>query len=158
MEEDKYRKWDLGLKCFAMLGATFAFLWGVIEYRQSDEREYKKEYWLKQLEVCEKVSETVARVSRIKKSVDRAKHIDELSELYFGQAALVLENESLRQFREFIDLVSTCSNKEDINECHYMNMRGYQLNVAKSCRNQLAKSWKVELESLNSEITKPVIW
>ncbi len=62
------------------------------------------------------------------------------------------------EFRVFIDLVVSCEDKKELNECHYQNMGGYQFNVAKACRNELIKSWNHDMDLLKENIGKPMSW
>jgi len=158
MNEAKYKKSDFILKWLVLLGSGIAFIWGMYEYRENAAREFKKPFLEQQIETCQEVTALVAQIARIENNAKRAEQVDRLSILYFSKAALFLTDEALREFRVFIDLVVGCENKEKINECHYLNMGGYQFNVAKACRNELIRSWNHDMELLKEDIGQPMSW
>ncbi len=158
MDENIYRKWDIHIKALALSGAVLSMLWGIYEYRESAQREFKKPFLEEQLKTCKEVTFLVAETVRIKNNKDRFLQLDELSVVYFSTSALFLSHGVLREFRVFIDLVDHCKDKKEINECHHQNMGRYQFNVAKACRNQLVKSWGQDIEHLKENIEKPMSW
>ncbi len=158
MNEAKYEKSDFILKWLALFGSVAAFIWGMYEYHENTAREFKKPFLEQQIKTCQDVTTLVAQVARIENNTKRAEQVDNLSILYFSRAALFLTDEALREFRGFIDLVISCENKEKINECHYLNMGGYQFNVARACRNDLIRSWNHDMELLKKDIGEPMSW
>ncbi len=97
MDDAEYKKADIRIKWLVLLGSAAAFIWGVYEYRENAEREFKKPFLEKQIQVCQDVTTLVAQVARIKSNSKRAEQIDKLSILYFSRSALFLTDEALHE-------------------------------------------------------------
>ena len=154
MNESKYRTYDVIIKLIVILGSLCAFFWGIYEYRENSEREFKKPYLEMQIQTCVEISELVSSVSRIENNIKRAEKVDELSFLFFGKGALFLSDKALTEFRNFITLIQSCKTKKNINECNNNNMGVFQLNVSNACRNDLINSWENDTSMLVQEIRK----
>lgn len=157
MKEEQYRKADFLIKVVALLGAGSAFAYGVYQYSLDNEREFKRVFVEEQLETCKEVSTLVASVAQIKDNKERSAKSVELSALYFGRAALTLNDETMRHFRTFIDITSNAHEEKPINEYYYGNLGSYQFAIAQACRNYLIDSWDVKLERLTQQVWEPRI-
>ncbi len=157
MAISKYQIFDLIIKGIALSVSASILVYAVYTFKEQSNREFKKPYLVAQIEACKEITKLVAKVSTIKTIEGRAKYSDELSILYFSQAVLFLNDEVLDEFRVFINATKECPGKKEINECHHLNLGGYQRNIAHACRNGLINSWSGEINNLVEEVYHPLL-
>jgi hypothetical protein len=63
MNDAEYKKADIRLKWVVLFGSTVAFICGMYEYRENAEREFKKPFLEKQIQVCQDVTSLVGNFS-----------------------------------------------------------------------------------------------
>jgi len=95
MKESTYKLLDMLLKYAALLGASFAFIFGTYQYKLDNEREFKKAFLIEQLETCKEIVSLVSEVSQVRDNKQRGAYVSRMWSLYFGRAALSLNDETL---------------------------------------------------------------
>lgn len=112
MNEETYRKWDIGLKIVAPILTVAGLLIGVWQFSreqaaqlerqyqliaENDRNEFKRKAWEKQLDVYTKVSGVVGRIASGDQSKDQMKKdIDQFNSLYWGDMIYV-EDEAVEK-------------------------------------------------------------
>jgi hypothetical protein len=112
MNEEIYRKWDVGLKIIAPILAVAGLLAGVWQFTreqaaqlerqyqliaENDRLEFKRKVWEKQLDVYMKVSNVVGRLASGNQSKDQlTKEIEQFDSLYWGDMIYV-EDEAVEK-------------------------------------------------------------
>src|SRR5260370_37539061 len=105
MNEETYRKWDVGMKIVAPILTVAALLVGVWQFirgqsaqlerqyqliAENDRIEFKRKVWEKQLDVDLKISSVVGRIASGDQSKDQlTKDIDQFNSLYWGDMIYV---------------------------------------------------------------------
>jgi hypothetical protein len=117
--------------------------------KASSEREFRKPFWSKQIELYFDATSTAAMIATLPEdSQDRKKATERFWQLYYGPLVSV-EDESVMKAKVAF---GKCLDEIDI-ECESPSVRANKLkalslDLANSCRSSVGKNWDVELNNL----------
>lgn len=125
--------------------AVAAFTFGIIQYRSNQEKEFKKSFLSKQLELYSEVSSSAARLAVLDDSDERNKEFIHFKELYHGNLRMVADKKVYDEVQSFLNT--------------YMNLRTERTRqreiedasrrLASICRESVQQTWEVPLQSLD---------
>src|SRR5205823_1787859 len=115
------------------------FVFGVIQYRTNQEKEFKKSFLTKQLESYDELIKSTARLAELYPGDERTKEFVHLKQLYHGSLRMVADkkvyDETQKFFDLFIDLQDIPTKQRDIEEA--------SRKLAVVCRESLQATWEV---------------
>lgn len=125
--------------------AIAAFVFGIIQYRSNQEKEFKKSFLTKQLESYAEITKSAARLAVLDAGDERTREFGHFKELYHGSLRMVADKkvyDETRNFMDyFMDLQSVPTRQREIQEA--------SRRLAVSCRESLQQTWDVPLEELD---------
>jgi hypothetical protein len=157
MDDGEARFWDSAFKIVSAIGLIAAGCWTVSQYFQSRAREHEaykhqvesaaveaaKPFNSKQLEVYVELTEAAARLAEVglpkTDQITNRRHFDLLVNGPFKLVAGEAVNKAVSEFY-------LCLNE---NKCPDGRLDHYSRNIARSCRESVAKSWNITLEPLS---------
>ncbi len=144
MNEGEFRRFDAVMKIVSAVGAAAVFLWGLHRYHEEQaellharieaeqlarDREFRRELWMRQLDMLSRVSMTASRIAAIageRTSTDFAQAVRDYEELYWGNVVFVDDPEltqamdalrhELRYFEEGLEPVGNLSGEDRIKQ------------------------------------------
>ncbi|WP_308366438.1 hypothetical protein [Microbulbifer sp. TB1203] len=150
MDEHRYRLIDLSIKSFALMGAAIAFFSGIYQFQESNEKDYKLEFWNKQLEVCSKGSELSTKLAIDVEEKIKQDDIYALYQIIYGDARYFLTDKPRDDLMAVMQHGVNCSGERiSEDECNHNYFNSVVLRFAQSCRDMLAKSWNMSLHTIN---------
>jgi hypothetical protein len=127
------------------LVAVLGFLLGIYSFNSQKEKDYKQEFWNKQLNFYEDLIQTTSRLSTLEPSEERMKTNQHFKELFHGVAILYMDDSVAIEVKRFVELYidyqSDLTLQTDVQECSRI--------LAQKCRKSLQKNWELPLRDIN---------
>lgn len=77
---------------------------GIWQYKETAERDFKKRYWEKQLELYSEVSQSASRLATTQNNDERQKERLHLYSLYHGPLIMVVDDNAAAALKRFVQL------------------------------------------------------
>lgn len=148
MTEEQYRSRDLLLKLVSALLVVCTFSAGVLQYRDTSQREFKRKFWEKQLDLYQEASRSAAQLSIIQDEEARVPIYQRFLELYHGEMVLVEDNQVKNAMKSFVELYIDYQDNRGLQDELQSSARA----LARTCRKSLADSWDIDLEDLDFSV------
>ena len=124
--------------------AIAAFVFGFIQYRDNQERDFKRTFLGKQMDLYLEISNSAARLAVLDDSDERNKEFIHFKVLYHGDLRMVADrkvfDETQKFFNKYINLQSDQTKQGDIEK--------ESRELARVCRESLRETWDVNLPTL----------
>ena len=154
MNNNEYNLADTIIKFLGFLGVVISLFVGGCQFNKNIAKEYKKPLWEAQLKLCGETVKITSLLARSEKDgkVDQ-RQVDALFKTFYGEAPLLLSQETMNSLREMGRLAYQCNNPEnkETNMCKGPIFNGLSLDFARSCRDMIIKSSGLPIEKLNSD-------
>lgn len=152
MEQTRYNLLDTRIKITTIIITIFFTFVGFRQYKEIKEREFKKEFYQKQIET---IDETISILTSFEKSKnDKERSYARLWDIFYGKGRLYLDQEMFNVLSTAAKHVAVCEQKiyksEKIN-CEQWSPYGYASLFAKTARKSLGKNWKYDFEEITTE-------
>jgi hypothetical protein len=151
MDENSHRKWDILLKAIGAASIAIGGVFGLWQYRDTTEKEFRKPFWEKQIDVYFEVSKAAATIATLDETnTEKKKETeDEFWKLYWGQVVLVED----KPVKDAMQRFSQCLKGEDEycrsdDELKKEELQKLSLELANSCRSSISNSWDIDLKNL----------
>lgn len=161
MTDYEYKFWDTAIKSAVFLVTIISINIGIEQFSESLEKEYKKPFWEEQLKLCQKAVKVTSLLARSERNgkVDQDK-LDALFDIYYGEAPLLMNNETMKLLGEMGRRAYLCNNdvyknKRTENECTGPIFNGHSLDFSESCRDMVIKSSNLPIDVLGSNLLRP---
>ena len=109
------------------------------------EKEFKKHFWEKQLELYLEASNKAAQLALIEANNDKKKAYQRFLELYHGDLVLVEDQKVKDAMKDFIELYIDYQRDKGLHESLLTSSRA----LARTCRQSLAETWNIQLQDLD---------
>ena len=157
MNQVAYNRWDTIFKgiglVFIVVSAPFA-LW---QYHYAQEREFKKAFYEKQIEVVTEVFDVLAEIDTAKTDEEKMAAAAKFWVIYHGKSRAFLDSKMFEALRVPADYVAGCVTKvrkPNIISCENFTASMSAPGFASAARTQLSEVWSLSL----SEIAKEDPW
>jgi hypothetical protein len=137
---------------FALLIASAGAVFGLIQYYETVQRDFRKPLWEKQLNLYLEATGAAAKLVELPNDHDPiAKDEYKRSwikfwELYYGELAVVEDPDVSAAMVNF----GTCLRQYQTNECDTVTLKRRSLELAATCRRSVSTSWKQNLRELGN--------
>lgn len=152
MKQTRYNFWDTRIKSVALIISILLAFFGFSQYKELKEREFKKEFYKKQIETIDEVVNILLGYANSKKNKEEL-YID-LSNIFYGKGRLYLDQEMFRVLNDAAKYVAVCEKKiyqsDEIN-CELWQPYGFAALFAKTARKSLGENWKYNFEEITAE-------
>jgi len=145
MQEDKHRTYDLILKLTSSVVVVITILIGIWQYREAAEREFKRRYWEKQLELYFEASGAASRLATSLDKNERDKERLHLYTLYHGPLIMVIDDEGSKALKTFVQLSIDYERDPGLQ----VQLQSLSRELAHVFRKSLANSKDVKLQDLD---------
>jgi hypothetical protein len=144
MNEETYRRRDFALKFVAAALALVGAAVGIYEYLDGVQQQSRRPYWERQVALYFDATSAAATLATSDDETKRSTAAAEFWKLYWGPLALVEDREVEATMVQFGDCLAT--------RCPQAQLQQLSLALAHTCRNSLAKSWKLTLDQLKGRV------
>lgn len=152
MDQARHNRWDTIIKSTALILSVCLAVFGFWQYRELKEREFKKEFYKKQIETIDEVVKILLSYGTTEKNKDKL-YID-LSNIFYGKGRLYLDQEMFHVLNESAKYVAVCEQKlyqsNKVN-CEQWDPYGYASLFAKTARKSLGENWKYDFDEITAE-------
>jgi len=127
-----------------------------MQFKESQEREYKKTFYEKQLEVISSVFDVMNEIDAAQSSEDRDKALKKFWMIYQGTGRAFLNSEMFESLNGLpLDYVRGCiaqlQKPKIIQECSNFSASQSITGFAKTAREELSKNWSQEFVNIGLE-------
>ncbi|MDO6612278.1 hypothetical protein Q4601_06935 [Shewanella sp. 1_MG-2023] len=154
MDDKQYNLADTIIKSLGFGGVVVSLFIGGWQFNKNIEKEYKKPLWEAQLKLCSETVKITSLLARSEKDgkVDQ-KQVDALFKTFYGEAPLLLSQETMNSLGEMGRLAYQCNNptNKKTSRCKGPIFNGLSLNFSRSCRDMIIKSSGLPIDKLNSD-------
>jgi hypothetical protein len=135
------------IRYLTLVGSVVAFGWTIVHYLDTVNRDKDKELSTKritaskpfldlQLKLYAEATQTASYIANNPDSAERKQRITRFLELYWGELALVERGKVASAMKAY---------KSDLDSGTFSTLPGRALDIAHACRDELAKSWELDL-------------
>ena len=153
MKPETYNKVDTIIKIVGLVFAIFAGSFAFVQYRDAQEREFKKIFYEKQLGVVSEVFDTLAEVDSAKTEEGKRAAAAKFWMIYQGKGRTFLDQEMFQAMKPPAEYIAGCITKIEKpkylceNYTAAMSVTGF----APVARRQLSEVWHLSLSEIGKE-------
>lgn len=147
---------DTVIKVVSLFALLVSGLFAIIQYKDIQEREYKKPFYEEQIKTVDEVFETLSEVDRATSDIDRKNAATKFWMVYHGKASTFLDSKMFAELNIPAEYVAACITKvrkSKIISCENFTASMSAVGFAKVARQQLALGWKQSFDSIGKEDT-----
>lgn len=137
------------------IGSLFALLasgiFAIVQYKDIKEREYKKPFYEKQIEVVEEVFNVLSEIDKASSSEEKIRAATNFWMIYQGKSRTFLDSKMVKALDMPADYVSACINKvrkPKIVSCENFTASMSAIGFADVARRQLSLGWKMSFDEI----------
>ena len=145
MDEATYKKLDLVIKGMSTVLVIATIAVGIHQYNLTTERDYKKTFWEKRLELYLEVSKTAAILATREPDDETRKSRQRFLELLHGDLVIVEDDVVLKAMKQFYKRLIDYEGDPTVQE----DLQGFARDLANDCRESLKQSWDIPLKDIS---------
>ncbi|TFW72338.1 hypothetical protein C3Y98_04330 [Methylotenera oryzisoli] len=152
MNQEKYNYIDTLIKILGAVALIISGVFGFIQYKDIQEREYKKPFYEKQIEVVDELFEVLGDIDKVPSSEEKIKAAANFWIIYHGKSRTFLDSKMVRALEMPADYVAACINKvrkpKIVSSCENFSASMSAVGFAKVAREQLSLGWKMSFDEI----------
>lgn len=157
MNQNTYNRWDTILKVIGLVIIGVSVPSSLWQYHYAQEREFKKAFYEKQIEVVTEVFDVLAEVDAAKNDEEKKAAAAKFWLIYQGKSRAFLDSKMFKALQVPAEYVAGCVTKVDkpkIISCENFTASMSATGFARVARTQLSELWSLS----HSEIAKEDPW
>lgn len=131
-----------------VISAAFA----LYQYNDIKEREYKKPFYEKQIELVDKIFDVLSEIDKAKTPEEKSRAAINFWMIYQGKSRTFLDSKMVKALDTPMDYVAACINKvrkpKIISSCENFTASMSAVGFAKVAREQLSLGWKMSFDEI----------
>lgn len=144
------------IKAASLFALLASGLFAIIQYKDIQEREFKKPFYEEQIKTIGEVFDTLNEVDRASSDIERKNAATKFWMVYHGKASTFLDSKMFAELNVPAEYVAACITKvrkHKIISCENLTASMSAVGFAKVARQQLALGWKQSFDSIGKEDT-----
>jgi len=134
-----------------VISGVFAF----VQYKDIQEREFKRPFYERQIQVVNEVFEVLSEVDTASTEEEKNKAVAKFWMIYHGKSRTFLDTKMFEALQLPAEYVASCIDKirpsTTINDCSNFTASMSSLGFAKAAREQLSLGWKMSFSEIGKE-------
>lgn len=152
MNQEKYNYIDTLIKILGVVALLISGVFGFIQYKDIQEREYKKPFYEKQIEVVDELFEVMNDIDKAQSPEEKIQAAVNFWMIYHGKSRTFLDSKMVKALDMPVDYVAACINKvrkpKIIGSCDNFTANMSSIGFAKVAREQLSLGWKMSFDEI----------
>ena len=141
---------------FTVIALIISAAFTLYQYKDIQEREFKKPFYEEQINTVSEVFDTLSEVDRATSDIERKNAATKFWMVYHGKASTFLDSKMFAELNVPAEYVAACITKvrkPKIISCENFTASMSVVGFAKVARQQLALGWKQSFDSIGKEDT-----
>ncbi|KOC22252.1 hypothetical protein GL58_07225 [Comamonas testosteroni] len=156
MSQEKFNACDTAIKIISIAGLILSGIFALNQYQDSKEKDYKKSFYDKQLNVIESLYQVMYEMDTYTTKKEKDKALKKFWMIYHVSGRTFLSPKLYEKLNIMpIDYVTACiakiSKPKYIEDCDGFSSSVVMADFGKAARNELSIMWKQDLVKIGSE-------
>lgn len=143
---------DTVIKIVSLFSLLASGLFAIVQYNDIQEREYKKPFYEKQVEVVDEVFDALGSIDKAKTPEEKSRAAINFWMIYQGKSRTFLDSKMVKALDMPVDYVSACIDKvrkpKIVSSCENFTASMSAIGFAKAAREQLSLGWKMSFDEI----------
>lgn len=143
---------DTVIKVVSLFAFLASGLFTLIQYKDIQEREYKKPFYEKQVEVVDEVFDVLSSIDKANTHDEKSRAAINFWMIYQGKSRTFLDSKMVKALDMPVDYVAACINKvrkpKIVSSCENFTASMSAIGFAKVAREQLSLGWKMSFDEI----------